>query len=88
MDNLASLAARRAHQNRCGAPVTTGSVERQETRRVLLRPSGLVYQDPSHRIQFVHTPKYTAWLNQIEMWFSILMRRLETMPPAGARGRS
>jgi hypothetical protein len=33
-------------------------------------------QDPSHRIRFVYTPKHTSWLNQIEIWFSILVRRL------------
>jgi DDE superfamily endonuclease len=32
--------------------------------------------DPSHRIRFVYTPKHSSWLNQIELWFSILMRRL------------
>lgn len=32
--------------------------------------------DPSHRIRFVYTPKHSSWLNQIEIWFSILMRRL------------
>ena len=32
--------------------------------------------DPSHRIRFVYTPKRTSWLNQIELWFSILVRRL------------
>jgi transposase len=32
--------------------------------------------DPTHRIRFVYTPKYTSWLNQIELWFSILARRL------------
>ena len=32
--------------------------------------------DPTHRIRFVYTPKHTSWLNQIEIWFSILMRRL------------
>jgi hypothetical protein len=32
--------------------------------------------DASHRIRFVYTPKHTSWLNQIEMWFSILVRRL------------
>jgi transposase len=32
--------------------------------------------DPSHRIQFVFLPKHTSWLNQIELWFSILVRRL------------
>ena len=32
--------------------------------------------DPSHRIRFVYTPKHTSWLNQIEIWFSILVRKL------------
>jgi transposase len=32
--------------------------------------------DPTHRIRFVYTPKHTSWLNQIELWFSILGRRL------------
>ncbi len=30
----------------------------------------------SHRIRFVYIPKHTSWLNQIECWFSILVRRL------------
>lgn len=32
--------------------------------------------DPSHRIRFVYVPKHSSWLNQIEIWFSILVRRL------------
>jgi transposase len=32
--------------------------------------------DPAHRIQFVYVPKHTSWLNQIEIWFSILVRRV------------
>lgn len=32
--------------------------------------------DPSHRIQFVYVPKHTSWLNQVELWFSILVRRV------------
>lgn len=31
--------------------------------------------DPTHRLQFVYVPKHTSWLNQVEMWFSILVRR-------------
>jgi len=31
---------------------------------------------PGHRIRFLYTPKHTSWLNQIELWFSILVRRL------------
>ena len=33
-------------------------------------------QNPTHRIRFVYTPKHTSWLNQVELWFSILARRL------------
>lgn len=32
--------------------------------------------DASHRIQFVYLPKHTSWLNQVEIWFSILVRRV------------
>ena len=33
-------------------------------------------QDKGHRIRFVYVPKHTSWLNQIEIWFSILVRRV------------
>lgn len=29
-----------------------------------------------HRIRFVYTPRHSSWLNQIEIWFSILARKL------------
>lgn len=32
--------------------------------------------DRSHRLRFVYVPKHTSWLNQIEIWFSILVRRV------------
>ena len=32
--------------------------------------------DSTHRLRFVYTPKHASWLNQIEIWFSILARRL------------
>ena len=32
--------------------------------------------DKTHRIRFVYTPKRASWLNQMEIWFSILSRRL------------
>ena len=32
--------------------------------------------DASHRIRFLYTPKHCSWLNQIEIWFSVLSRRL------------
>jgi transposase len=33
-------------------------------------------EDPTHRIRFVYTPKHASWLNQIELWFSILVRKV------------
>jgi len=32
--------------------------------------------DPTNRIRFVYTTKHSSWLNQVEIWFSILTRRL------------
>jgi transposase len=32
--------------------------------------------DKTHRIVFYFTPKHCSWLNQIEIWFGILMRKL------------
>ncbi len=32
--------------------------------------------DPTHMIVFHYTPKHASWLNQIEIWLSILTRKL------------
>ena len=32
--------------------------------------------DPRHRIVFHYTPKHTSWMNQVEIWLSILVRKL------------
>lgn len=33
-------------------------------------------RDPAHRLVVHFTPKHCSWLNQIEIWFSILVRKL------------
>jgi putative transposase len=33
-------------------------------------------EDEKHRIRIVYTPKHASWLNQIEIWFGILSRKI------------
>ena len=32
--------------------------------------------DPAHTVVFHYTPKHASWLNQVEIWLSILVRKL------------
>jgi hypothetical protein len=33
-------------------------------------------REHGHRFRFVHTPLHASWVNQVEIWFSILQRRV------------
>lgn len=32
--------------------------------------------DPTHKVVFHYTPRHSSWMNQIEIWLSILVRKL------------
>lgn len=32
--------------------------------------------DPTHNVVFYYTPKHASWMNQVEIWLSILVRKL------------
>lgn len=47
----------------------SGHLKNRYTRQAFL-------SDPSHRIRLVYTPVHCSWLNQIELWFSLLARKV------------
>jgi DDE superfamily endonuclease len=46
-----------------------GILKSKESRSVFLKEEG-------HFVQFIYTPKHCSWLNQIEIWFGILARKV------------
>lgn len=69
-ESLVKLAAQECHvTGDLGIKGKEGVLKNMKSREEFL-------MDESHRIRFIYTPKHSSWVNQIEMWFSIINRKL------------
>jgi hypothetical protein len=70
-ESVVRLVARHCHIDEAslGEKGKSGVLKSLPSREVFLR-------DPTHKITFFFTPRHASWLNQIEIWFSILARKV------------
>lgn len=69
-ESLVRLVAQRSNVDMdLGVKGQSGILKSMESRAAFL-------SDPSMDVRFIYTPKHCSWLNQVEIWFSILQKKL------------
>ena len=59
----------------CGLPDDLGCKGKSGILKSMESRAEFLHQE-DHRIRIVYTPKHCSWMNQIEIWFGIINRRL------------